>query len=153
MAKKLTQKELEFCELYLKTRDYMFTKLKLGYSINISKKRIREYIEKHPIQNDLGIELDPIIRRLHAIATFDHALMYDKDGDIKPYRILTDEQKMAIAKYKENTDGTVSYTVHNQQDALNKLLAIKKDFLTEPKEDNTADEKYNITFEVLPKNG
>ena len=126
MSKKLTKEEKKFCKMYLKTRDPLYTKLTLGYTIDISQKHIITYIQSKPIKGDFEIDLDPIIRRLYAIATFDHSLMYDKDGDVKPWKCLTDEQKMAIKTYNELGDGTIKYYVHNQYDAMAKIVTLKQ---------------------------
>ena len=122
VAKKLSKAEKHFCDLYLKTRDILLTKLKLGYEVDLNKKRIRDYIAAQPIQGDIVISKDALLRRLYAIATFDHSSMTDEDGDIKPLRSLTDEQRMAIRNYREHADGTASYTTFNQQAALMELL-------------------------------
>jgi hypothetical protein len=137
VAKKLSKTEKRFCDLYLKTRDVLLTKLKLGYEVDLNKKRIREYIAAQPIEGDIIINKDALLRRLYAIATFDHASMIDEDGDTKPLRSLTDEQRMAIRNYREHSDGEVSYTTFNQQQALMELLK-RLDALEDTGEDTSA---------------
>jgi hypothetical protein len=145
MKKQLTKKEKKFCKLYLKTRDMMYTKLMLGYTVDISKKHIRQYIQSKPIKKDFEVDLDPILRRLYAHATFDHASMYDKDGDVKPYKCLTDEQKMAIKTYKISDSGHVSYTVYSQTHALERLYTHKM------AQDKNKDLDKEETLEVVVK--
>ena len=124
MSKKLNKREKKFCKLYLKTRNIMQTKLQLGYEIDISKKKYREYIQTTPITLDFEIPVDPLLRTLYAIATFDPLSMYDKDGDVKPLKCLTDEQRMALKTYTEHKNGTI-FTVHNKQQALEALMKHK----------------------------
>jgi len=150
MLKKLTAKEKKFCKLYFKTRDMMYTKLTLGYNIDISKKHIRKYIQSRPIKKDFQIDLDPILRRFYAIATFDHALMYDKAGDIKPYKCLSDEQKMALRTYKELSSGDITYTTYSQAGALtalynHKMSQDKAESLLDP------DEEIEIVIKIDPR--
>ena len=45
MSKKLDKREKKFCKLYLKNRNIMQTKLELGYEIDITKKKYRDYIQ------------------------------------------------------------------------------------------------------------
>ena len=102
----------------------MQTKLELGYEIDITKKKYRDYIQTKPITLDFEIPKDPLLRTLYAIATFDPLSMYDKDGDVKPLKCLTDEQRMALKTYHEYKTGTM-FTVHNKQQALESLMKHK----------------------------
>ena len=63
----MNKREKKFCDLYIKTRDFIQTKLKLGYEININKRKFREHIQSKPIKK-FKMSDDPIIRRLYAIA-------------------------------------------------------------------------------------
>lgn len=121
---KLTKQEKKFCDIYCETRDALQTKLKLGYELDITKKKFREYIQSKPITLNFEVPKDPLLRNLYAIATFDPLSMYDKDGDVKPLKNLTDEQRMALKSYRETRDGAV-FTTHNKQAALESLMKHK----------------------------
>lgn len=150
LAKKLSKKEIKFCELYAENRDYTYTKLMLGYDININRKKYLKFINAIPAKKDsFEVSDNFLLRKIYAIATFDHSQMYDKDGDIKPLKLLTTEQKMALKSYKELTDGNVNYAVHDSQRALE--IVMKHRGMLEPvkKEDDDKDNGINITFNGL----
>jgi len=121
MSKSLTKKEKKFCKLYVKNRNLTETKLQLGYTIDINKKKFREFIQSFPVPVDFDIPKDPILRTLYAIATFDPLSMYDDKGDVKPLKSLTDEQRMALKSYREVRDGAV-FTTHNKQQAIEAIM-------------------------------
>jgi len=122
--KKLKKKEKLFCDTYCETRDFIQTKMKLGYEIDISKAKFRAYIQSVPVLKNFEIPDDPILRTLYAIATFDDLSMRDDKGDVKPLKSLTDEQRMAIRSYRETDDGA-TYTTYNKQAALDMLMKHK----------------------------
>jgi len=115
MAKKLTKDEKKFCKLYAKIRNHTQTKLILGYTVNINKARILKYINSIPVKGSFIVSEDDVLRQFSAIAYFDHAQMVDKDGDVKPYHLLTTEQQIAIKSFNDKTG---YYTTHSKTHAL-----------------------------------
>ena len=149
MAKKITKLEKKFCKVYVKTRDYTQTKLKLGYDVNINKKVCLDYIKSRPIKLQFEVKDDPILRRLYAIATFDHTQMYDKDGDVKPRKSLTEEQKMAIRSYTEYDNGTVTFTTFDTQRALEALAKHKA--LLDPIKEAEDEKPIQLNLSIDPR--
>lgn len=145
MAKKLSKQEKIFCDLYIKLRDVVQCKLELGYSLDINKKKFRSYIQSQPIKLAFEVPDDPILRRLYAIATFDELSMYDEDGDVKPLKSLTDEQRMAINRYKEHSNGTVTFSSYNRHQALETLMR-HKGLFKKDNEQTKPDINMNVTL-------
>jgi hypothetical protein len=124
--KKLTKREKKFCSLYVQTFDYNKTINELGYKINISKPKIRAYINSLPVVlKSFEVDDNPLLQNLYAIATFDPLSMFDSDGDVKPLRVLTPMQRMAIKTYKEDSNGNVKFTLYDKQKALDMLMKHK----------------------------
>lgn len=145
----LTDKQIKFCEEYIKDHDSIRSLRSAGYAENgiyvtatrlLKNPNILDYIEwlKKKAQQRLKITPEMVLKEMYLLATVDLSKAYGEDGQLLPIKDMPKELRKAISSvdvFKSYIDGdavgeTAKVRFYDKTKALDMLakhLALYKD--------------------------